>query len=158
MTTGPLAPRFLLVFPGDGESGGKIGRGGLRGVSTTGRTDRKVVQPRQADRDAFVAVVAGHARENQPGLVVPPDAATTRNTRARESAPSPSMSNATSVRRAEAAQVPRCGWDAVRSSQMPRRVDPPVRCYKYWGNNGEGTGNVSDEARDRGVSCEGRHH
>ncbi len=62
MTTGPLAPRSLLVFPGDGESGGKIGRGCLRGVSTTGGTDREVVQPRQADRDAFVAVVAEYAR------------------------------------------------------------------------------------------------
>ena len=109
----------------------------LTGLSFGG-TDREVVQPRQADRDAFVAVVAEYAR-------------------ARIS-PAPSMSSATGVRRAEVAQVPRCGWDAVRSSQMPRRVDPPVRCYKYWGNNGEGTGNVSDEARDRGVSCEGRHH
>ena len=78
-----------------------------------------VVQPRQADRDAFVAVVAQYAR-------------------AQQSAPASSMSNAAGVRRAEAAQVPRCGWDAVRSSQMPRRVDPPVRCYKYWGSNGKG--------------------
>ena len=94
------------------------------------------VRPRQADRDAFVAVVAEYARARI----------------------SPGLANVKRDRRETRGGGPRCGWDAVRSSQMPRRVDPPVRCYKYWGSNGEGTGNVSDEARDRGVSCEGRHH
>ena len=31
-------------------------------MSATGGTDREVVQPRQADRDAFVTVVAEYAR------------------------------------------------------------------------------------------------